>query len=192
MISETSRFEIGKRRGALVALLLVSACQAPRGAAPARGNSGCRDVITSAGARRIFEQVSAIRAGDGCVLAGVSTQLSVMRITWTRNGAALQDFVLVTPTACAPRGSTTVGSYAFQRSEGFATQCPATFAALTMTFSRAAPPPTSASGTTTQSRSRSWSRAWVFGSLGALALAALAAFRWWRRRAPGVKPAALP
>jgi hypothetical protein len=194
MSTESARFEIRPRRraGVAAALLLAAACQPTRGGpvpggtgagghAPPAG-PGCGDVITAAGARQIFERVTALRASDGCVVDGVSTQLSVMRITWSRNGAVLPAAVLVTPSACASGGSATAGQYTFQQSEAFAAQCPATFAALTRTFSHDAPPPTHAA----QLARRSRGRLWVLAALGALALGALAGLRWRRRRAPDV------
>lgn len=134
-------------RRAAWALVLASACNSPRGGAPASRGAGavaataaCAEVITAPLAREIFARLTAIHTDDRCVIADLTTRQSTMSVRWTRDGAALPDVVVVTPAACAPDAAAT-GRYAIQSTARFTATCPATAAALQRAFSQGAPAP---------------------------------------------------
>jgi hypothetical protein len=136
-------------------------------------------VITPAAAQQIFRQITGLRAGDRCVMNGLTTRHSVMHVTWTRDGAPAPELV-ITPAACAPAAAARDGRYVIERGGAFATACPETLTALRRTFTNDAPAPSVARR---MESGPSAGRVWALRGLLVATLAALAVGGWrWRRR----------
>jgi hypothetical protein len=135
-------------------------------------------VITPSSAQQIFRQLTGLRAGDRCVMNGLTTRQSVMRVAWTRDGAPLPELV-ITPAVCAPSAAEHDGRYVIERGGAFAAACPETLAALRRTFAHDAPAPTLARRVGSGAGSP---RAWAKRGLLLMVLAALAVAGWRRRR----------
>ncbi|MDP3217417.1 MAG: hypothetical protein Q8S73_25120 [Deltaproteobacteria bacterium] len=180
---------MGIRGGlAVAALALASGCRGPaagtpgRTGAPGHGDAGaatgCQEVVTAPAAQQIFQQISGLRAADGCVMHGLTTQHSVMRVAWTRGGAALPG-IEITPAGCAAPGAARDGRYVIAREGDFAAVCPQTLAALRSTLATDAPPPARPTAQTGRPPPRGPRRSPLL--LVAVVAAVLAAVAWRRR-----------
>lgn len=172
---------------ALTALLPITAgCRSAPPNDPGGSRSGdrtpptsgeCREVITADAARQIFQQLSGLHGSDRCVLRGLSTEHSIMRSTWTRDGASLPELT-VTPATCTSRQAQRNGRYAIVAGDAFAAACPDTFTALRDTFSHAAPAPTVPALVRGHGPNRLGGHR---VRLGAILLLGIGAAVWWRR-----------
>jgi hypothetical protein len=85
----------------------------------------CDRAITEDSARRIYDQLLAIKGTDGCTVDEVATEKTVMTVLWTTQGRALPVAEIVHKD-CAPVDAVVGSTVALRVPEPLRTACPDT------------------------------------------------------------------